>query len=557
MSNTMFDSNTHGIGELITQRKLFSVPIHQRSYSWGDEQVEQFLIDINNAFNNRAKDYFIGLVVLQGPTDGVWQVLDGQQRLATVTMIYSAIRNWLKERNFNDDANQIESEYLGVRQLGGEFSTRVRLNSINNECFETHVIKSSPTEEIRIEKNNSGKRSSNYLLLDAAIQCRDWISRFTDNIAGPTENKAKSLFQLSRFIDTNVKVVSVDVATDADAYILFESLNNRGADLSALDLVKNYIFSIANATEFPHLEQMWGKLTQLIEGADADDFLKYFWTARFGIIQKSDLFVKIRTAFDGVGAADRLLRELLDAAEFAEVLDEADHPFWSDYPRRIQDGIAGIKIIGSKQARPVLYSAIKNLKEPDLCNFLEDLIVSLVRFQMIGHGRTGVLEKVLGKISPLIWQNTVTNRSGSLPLLRELMISDEQFISDFNAHHEQKISRTHYVLKELEKFKGADVDQLDTKSIFLLPTYESYPEDTYKKLGSYFILEKTLSSEFAKATKNIKTHEEVIDIGKSLFAQSNFATTRLIANYSAWNQDAADDRTSILASMAVDCWKLN
>jgi uncharacterized protein with ParB-like and HNH nuclease domain len=94
MNKSQLDASTFGVGELITQRKLFAVPEHQRNFSWETEQVEQFVTDIEHALRENAPDYFIGLIVLQGPLDGVWTILDGQQRLATTTMIYSASRKW-------------------------------------------------------------------------------------------------------------------------------------------------------------------------------------------------------------------------------------------------------------------------------------------------------------------------------------------------------------------------------------------------------------------------------------------------------------------------------
>lgn len=112
MNKSQLDANTYGVGELITQRKLFAVPEHQRSYSWTTEQVDQLLTDVSDAFTKDAAEYFIGLIVLRGPIEGTWQILDGQQRLATTTMVYSAIREWLRARGLNDDARQIETESL-------------------------------------------------------------------------------------------------------------------------------------------------------------------------------------------------------------------------------------------------------------------------------------------------------------------------------------------------------------------------------------------------------------------------------------------------------------
>src|SRR5205085_7513459 len=136
-------ANIYGIGELITQRKQFAVPEHQRSFAWTTEDVADFLNDISQALEKEAPDYFIGLIVLLGPLKTVWQILDGQQRLATTTMLYAAIREWFEARNHKADARQIQDEFIAVRQLGGTVVPRLKLNVENRELFVENVVMSN------------------------------------------------------------------------------------------------------------------------------------------------------------------------------------------------------------------------------------------------------------------------------------------------------------------------------------------------------------------------------------------------------------------------------
>src|SRR5258706_15035857 len=102
------NAGTQGIGELIEQRRLMRVPDHQRDYAWlHDDEVEQFLEDIRRAIADDSPEYFLGLIVLVRPReDGWWEILDGQQRLATTTIVYAAIREWLHAAGFEDDARK-------------------------------------------------------------------------------------------------------------------------------------------------------------------------------------------------------------------------------------------------------------------------------------------------------------------------------------------------------------------------------------------------------------------------------------------------------------------
>lgn len=269
MKQSQFDAKTFGLGELITQRKLFRVPRHQRSYAWAEEQVQAFLEDVDHAFFRDASDYFVGLIVIQGPDDGEWTLLDGQQRLTTTTLIYAAIRDWLQQQRFDEDAKQIENEYLGVRRLGGEYSSRLLLNHENATTFESIVIQRGNRVEPETLQKQFAKRSSNRLLLDAAVQCREWVHHLADTVKGPVDEQARQLFRIASFIEGRVKVVCVEVSNEVDAYILFESLNDRGVELSTLDLVKNYIFSNTSRTQETTFTEKWGEFIEKSRGSES------------------------------------------------------------------------------------------------------------------------------------------------------------------------------------------------------------------------------------------------------------------------------------------------
>jgi uncharacterized protein with ParB-like and HNH nuclease domain len=92
------DNPTTGLGRFIRESQ-FVVPTHQRDYSWTDEYVTAFLRDIEEAKKNNSNIYFCGLMVFTRMPSPVLKVLDGQQRLATTLMVFSAIRNWFRQHN--------------------------------------------------------------------------------------------------------------------------------------------------------------------------------------------------------------------------------------------------------------------------------------------------------------------------------------------------------------------------------------------------------------------------------------------------------------------------
>jgi len=358
---TQLDASTYGIGELITQRKLFSVPEHQRNYSWTLEEVEQLLDDIKYSSDKNADDYFIGLVVLQGPVNGIWQILDGQQRLTTSTIIYSSIREWLRSRGFSEDAKQVENEFIGVRQLGGVYTPRLKMNSINAAVFEKYVVNDSAIDEIVAEIKKWPRNSSNRYLLEAIKFCREWVANLA-NTEAEREKQASILFKYSTYIEKRVRVVCLDVSSSADAYVLFEALNDRGADLSALDLVKNHIYSFASKDSIETIRNKWELVSNNIEGKDADDFLKVFWTSRFGVIQKTDLFPAIRKSYHDEPKIITLVNELTEASEIIEAIDDPEHELWSKYGHIARSRMEVLILLGSRQIRSVVLAAIEKME---------------------------------------------------------------------------------------------------------------------------------------------------------------------------------------------------
>jgi len=98
---------------------------------------------------------------------------------------------------------------------------------------------------LETQRKKAGRYSSRRKLLEAVITCRQYITRLAKEAGDESADQARLLFKLADYLRDNVQVAYMDVATSGNAYVIFESLNDRGIDLSVLDLVKNYIFGKA------------------------------------------------------------------------------------------------------------------------------------------------------------------------------------------------------------------------------------------------------------------------------------------------------------------------
>ncbi len=320
-------SETRGVGQLISVRRYFAVPAHQRDFAWPLGSVEQFLDDIVGAMNAGDSDYFLGLIVLVN-TDELsarrHEILDGQQRLATTTMTYAAIRQWLREHNQDQEALKIQNEFIGISEIGEPLDEpRLILNTNNREIFQEVVVNLCPDKTIIERQQLAGRHSSVRKLLDAALKCRQFVAELAEAQGSEPEKQCAVLFRFAKYLRDNVQVNCLDVTAPENAYTIFESLNDRGIDLSVLDLLKNHLLKAAHPQDDQILHDWTAMLTRLGD-RKGDDFLKAFWTSRFGRIQRGRLFHEMKSKYATKAKVLALSRELVEVAEVYANLEVSD-----------------------------------------------------------------------------------------------------------------------------------------------------------------------------------------------------------------------------------------
>jgi hypothetical protein len=575
METSYLDSKTFGVGQLITQRKLFKVPEHQRNFSWDLSNIQQFFEDVTNAMEGHDPDYFIGLVVLMGPRDGAWQILDGQQRLATVTMIYSAIRHWLASReDYGKDAEQIESEFIGVRQLGGGYHPRLSLNVENQDTFLEMVIKKFPSDAIDRSLKDVPKGSSNRLLVEAVHECRNMVKAYAEAGASSSDEQAERLFNLSSYLEEHVKVVALDVLSEANAFMIFEALNARGNELSSLDLVKNHIFGSVPVGDLQLVRPHWLSMSERIEEKNADDFLRVFWTSRFGRVQKHHLYNQVKETYFGPKGAKQLVKQLATAADHYTALDDPQNELWLSYGSICRQRIHTLILLGNKQVRIPIMAAISQFDEQQMAHLLWVLIVLTIRYQVVGRRRTGALEISSARLANNISSGKLRTAKALEDSITHILPTDEEFRADFLRFSDKKGSRVLYFLAELElthrQFKKCDVAGIDQVARqaqeagvnLILPknptdgwkrVVEEDPDiltERLSRLGNQCLVEPALVPDLA--------HTKSFDSAAELYKRSQFRLTSNIGvEFHEWNRHAIEARQATLADLALNTWTIH
>src|SRR5258708_28388464 len=156
------------IEQLFAGDVRFSVPRYQRSFAWTTEETQELWEDLIGAVN-RDGEFFLGTVVLHSkPSPEPQEIIDGQQRLACITMLFSAIRNvFLASRD--DRATQLETLFLGSKGFARDavLVPKLVLNRINDATFQQHVLPSIDAADIGELLKEKALNPSNRLLLQA------------------------------------------------------------------------------------------------------------------------------------------------------------------------------------------------------------------------------------------------------------------------------------------------------------------------------------------------------------------------------------------------------
>jgi hypothetical protein len=567
MSEWTSESPSVGLLRLLKDGRRYQVPPHQRDYSWSADEVDRFFADVEQALGEGADEYFLGLMVFKPEGKDRLIILDGQQRLATAILILAAIREWLRSRGFQTDADQIQGEYIAKRELGGAtLEPLLILNRTNNPSFEKYVIAELPDEEITADLKSLRIHDPNRRLLEATIHCRQWIRELASK--SQKEKASESLFTFARFLEANVKVVRLVVPNEANAYTIFETPNDRGLDLTALDLVKNYMFGrVEGKTSLPGLQDQWLQMMANLTSVRADDFLKAWWTSRHGRVQTAQLFPRFKDSVRSVQEVGKTASDMLRASEQYAVLEVADDPLWADFSESARGHIRALKVLGGAQTHPVLLSALAKWEAREVERLLKLLEVIIVRYQLIGGGRTGRLEISCAGLASAIYSGNVKNARDAAASIPDILPSDKEFRASFELVEEKGTAKARFLLTRLESQAraaagraslGLELEPRTTLTLeHILP---KSPGDSWKLALSK---DPTFTEECTHRLGNLCLLTQVNRrIGNAsftekqkIYAKSELFLTREVAELGKWTAKEVAERQARLAKLAVTVWR--
>jgi uncharacterized protein with ParB-like and HNH nuclease domain len=291
------------IGQVLTEQLRYEIPAYQRPYSWEQEHTQDLLNDIEEAYDNKDKEYFIGsLITIERKENELYEVVDGQQRLATLNLIFARLREMIQD---SDAKQEVGKRILPRNPLTRQTETpRLSLRKRDQAFFRDHILEAKPFDVTKLNELDSPKLHLylNAATIDAFLKNRDqdWLKSFAN------------------YILQNVYVVAVKTESFRSAYRLFNVLNARGLDLSNADLIKNHLFNKVPEGDRrrDELEELWEELEETASIENLDTFLGYHRTALAADKAHKSLAEEYEVIIlKDTGSAIDFLKRLIDSAK--------------------------------------------------------------------------------------------------------------------------------------------------------------------------------------------------------------------------------------------------
>ncbi|WP_310488340.1 DUF262 domain-containing HNH endonuclease family protein [Chamaesiphon sp. VAR_69_metabat_338] len=567
MSALNFNTANQTFRQLLGNGLTYRVPPFQRDYSWTEDEWEDLWQDILGLFSEDSESaHYLGYLVLQSSDSKQFEIIDGQQRLSTISILILAalghLQNLVKD-NIDAERNQrrkdnLQNSYIGyVDPVSLISRSKLELNRHNNRFYQTYMV---PLETMP----KRGLNASEHLLRRAF----DW---FQTRIVGYCQKDGTAV---AAFLDTMVDKLFFTVITVTDelnAFKVFETLNSRGVRLSATDLLKNYLFSIVSSgdtheTELSAIEERWERIVDELGSESFPEFLRVYWNSCNPLVRKVDLFKTIRKQIVTRGQVFDLLRSLDKSASiYATLRDPQD----SSLEASERQSLDRLLMFNVRQPLAMLIAAYRkfiDVDRPIFTRLLHAVTVISFRYNVICNLPPQDQEKIYNSVANKISNGTLNNWRSIINALQDIYPEDRLFSAAFQekefkttASRNKKVVR--YILFQIEKHESGQEFEFESAAYNLehiLPENPSaawshmdeHNQDRFVyRIGNMTPLEK-------KTNRNIGNKGYLEKI--AAFQESCFSITQALPDrYTEWNESTIAARQNQLAKIATAIWRID
>lgn len=451
----------------------FEVPPNQREYRWGSEQREKFWDDLISTLNhdcienpNDPTGHFLGAIVVIGQEHSLeqarWHVIDGQQRLITITILAECLIEFAEQISDSKTRRALTHVLWDcVVSPGSNTQPRVILN--RDDEFYKNTLTSNECHSDRVEywKLNFDKKS------EVQVNIKDAFEYFYIKIKEYLVSKADPDAAIRDLIDTLTDYFYLLLVRSEDswmAYTLFETLNERGLELSQSDLIKNVLLENAKytgAAAFKKVSSFWTSVVDNYEQQsnkklELSQIIQFSYTYRHAQVKKEQIFAKIsKDMRSGNHDAHELCSEFKKDSQNWSAFLMGDLINWSENLADSQYAI--IDPLWKSHCVPFIMACMDKFSDSEAI-FEKCILLCenyLFREGLIGNDSVSTLQDFFGQAAAHV-------KSGqnftSIASYFKRNSSDDVFVEAFKTATVSNMKQGFYTIWKIEKYLAAGVD---------------------------------------------------------------------------------------------------
>ncbi|EFE85595.1 DUF4357 domain-containing protein [Fusobacterium periodonticum] len=537
---------------------VFSIPVYQRDYNWQEKQCQRLFKDIlQTGKNEKVSSYFLGSIVyihdgIYGVGEKEFHVIDGQQRMTTLTLLFLAIYFKLKGTILTKDADKIYNQYV-----------------VNPYSEKEIKLKLLPPEENLYILNKISHNKFNEL---EAFQDRNMLKNY---LFFEKELESLSFEDMKHLSNGIEKLIYIDIALEKgkdDPQKIFESLNSTGLDLSQGDLIRNYILMDLERGEQNRIyKEIWIPIENNCKVSDGSeitsyvsDFIRDYLTLKTEkISSKPKVFETFKSYYEKEND-----EKLEDMKKYSEAYSYIIKPSL-EKDKEIQRELDYLKSLDKTVINTFLIGILKDYKDnilekDELLNMLI-LLQSYLWRRYITEKPTNALNKIFqgmyGKISRSgnYYENLVD------VLMAEDFPTDEELESALKLKNVYKDKeKLNYVFKKLENYNHNELIDFDNEKITIEHIFPQKPNKAWKENYSDNELEQMIS--FKDTISNLtltgsnsnlsnKAFHEKRDDEVHGYRNSKLYMNKYLGRLEEWNLLSMEARFESLYDDIIKIWK--
>ncbi len=539
--------------EILESDGRIIVPRYQRSYSWESENISELWDDISTTILNENREHFAGALILCDSSSKEqfnFEIVDGQQRLISLTILLRAMYDNLNSKTglANDLYDHIErGRYEEKRYF------KLTLGELDQEFFRSFI-----QEKDRPAQGKRGKYKSHKRIVNAYNY---FDSKIKELIKGKRRDSESILEELFKKLKQKLIAVRIKVASEVDAYAIFETINSKKADLTVSDLLKNFIFSNAHKVNEHTLEsarQNWDLMVEALgQEIEISQYVRHYWISAYERSRDKDLYRKIKDYFkkepDKLTVFSKMLAK--EAVVYASIVTPED----TESNKMTFELLSDINFLRIRQCYPLILATMaEKIPNRDLQKLLSKIISASFR-RGITDKNPNEVEVFYAKSAKEVRENGVTAIGRILAGLNEYNPKDKE-IKSYLEENSIAEALAKFILLHYEKSKSTE------EKIIYRPTLEHIVPQNPEKLSDWGMTETEhknyvnkignltlVGKKFNSVMSNKPYKEKIKELSKS---EINIAN-EIAHKYKSWGKKEIDERMDEILSFIFTQWPNN